>query len=228
MSDDPASHETNEDNWLPVSDLMAGLMITFLFIAIILISGAVQEVTQDNQKRESSICDEIQQSLQTVAWKEQIDICEGGIVIKFKNPELLFGVGESSLKPGFQAMLEEFFPKYMDIIWKYRDDIEEIRIEGHTDQTGQADTPLGRYDYNMGLSQARTRAVMKFLFQTEAAQVREDWLIRHTTAVGMSSSRPVLRDDGSIDEAQSRRVEFKIRLKPSQRLRELDAATSLS
>lgn len=221
MADIFQSSESNDENWMPVSDLMAGLMIVFLFIAIAFIKG----VGQEQQRLTDSICSELRGAMENIEWREQIEICEDEIVVKFKDPDALFDLNKAALKPKFKNMLDDFFPKYMFVIKKYENEIDEVRIEGHTDDTGspQHRTKLDKYFYNMGLSQRRTRSVMEYVFSSETAKDHEAWLIRHMTANGLSSSDPVY-DGELMDRDKSRRVEFRVRLKTPKRIREIAEA----
>ena len=213
------TYERNsEESWMSVSDLMAGLMVIFLFVAIAFIKG----VGQEQELLEKSICEDIKKSLQEIEWRKQVEICSDEIVVKFRNPDALFDHGKANLKPEFREMLVEFFPRYMSVINKYEEEIHELRIEGHTDDTGTSGNELDNYFYNIGLSQDRTRSVMQFLFETQTARLNKDWLVSHMTANGLSYSHPVYKEGGQImDRSKSRRVEFKIRLKTPKRLRDI-------
>jgi hypothetical protein len=67
----------------------------------------------------------------------------------------------AALKPQFARILDDFFPRYARILasQKYRESIEEIRVEGHTSTIwaviSSADVAYFR---NMELSQGRTEA----------------------------------------------------------------------
>ena len=71
-----------------------------------------------------------------------------------------------------------------------------IRIEGHTDNTGEA-------KYNKQLSEARANAVMEYLV---AKGVGKDRLV----AVGYGYDRPLATNDTEEGRAKNRRVEFVI------------------
>lgn len=74
--------------------------------------------------------------------------------------------------------------------------IGQIRVEGHTDNTGEA-------KYNQGLSDDRAAAVLEYLV---AKGVPEDRLI----AEGFGFARPVATNDTEEGRAKNRRVEFVI------------------
>ena len=134
--------------------------------------------------------------------------------MRFKNPNVLFSLDSASLKPAFREKLKEFFPLYMAVLKKHSDKIAEIRIEGHTDETAPPGSKLDKYFYNMELSQDRTRSVLRYLFSLDVAKSNEEWLIKHMTANGLSSSQPVSSDGSSeINRSASRRVEFNVRMK---------------
>ena len=55
-------------------------------------------------------------------------------IVRFEEPIIFFNRGSATLKEEFKVILNDFFPRYLKILTsdKYRDDVEEIRIEGHT------------------------------------------------------------------------------------------------
>ncbi|QRK10424.1 OmpA family protein [Archangium violaceum] len=75
-------------------------------------------------------------------------------------------------------------------------EIEKVRIEGHTDNQGQA-------DYNMDLSQRRANAVAKYLESKNVAASRLE-------PRGFGQTRPIASNDTKEGRAKNRRVEFKI------------------
>ena len=64
-------------------------------------------------------------------WGAELD---KDLAFRFNNSEVLFDQGDAVLKREFEAILADFFPRYIRIITQeqYRDDILEVRIEGHT------------------------------------------------------------------------------------------------
>ena len=143
--------------------------------------------------------------------------------MRFNDPDTLFPFNKSDLKPKFKQILAEFFPAYLTVLNKYKVEIEEVRIEGHTDKVWKnTNDPFVEYFGNMELSQNRTRSVLQFLFALEGTRKHEQWLTRYMTANGLSSSRPIMdKETKTVNPEASRRVEFKIRLKTPKRLRNL-------
>ena len=93
------------------------------------------------------------------------------------------------------------------------DNIEEIRIEGHTNSNG------GYYS-NMELSQDRTRAVLQYCFSLMSDDL-EEWLKGLVTANGLSSSHLILKMNGEEDKDLSRRVEFRVRTNAEKQLEDI-------
>jgi outer membrane protein OmpA-like peptidoglycan-associated protein len=136
------------------------------------------------------------------------------LTIRFGNPDVLFKQGNAELEPAFRQLLTEFFPRYLASLREFRDDIQEVRIEGHTSSDWGVVGPLDAYFLNMALSQARTRTVLDFgLTRTAIPPDMRDWARSLITANGLSSSRLRLRPDGTEDREASRRVEFRVVMK---------------
>ena len=209
-----ATDENEEEGWISVSDLMAGLMIVFLFILITLTQG----VAKEQESLESYICKDLEETFADSFYRDGISICEDGVLVHFHDRDTLFDTGKTKLNQEFKIILEHFFPCYLEVLIKYQDAIEEIRIEGHTDeQYKNSVNRLDAYFKNMALSQGRTRSVMKFLL-FEIPQINQqekivDWLTKNMTANGLSSSDKIYEEGtNKINREASRRVEFKLRL----------------
>ena len=117
------------------------------------------------------------------------------------------------LKPKFAAILDDFIPRYVEILTsgRFKESIKEIRVEGHTSTFWTtATTNLDAYFKNMELSQARTRSTLERILTSNAATDHQEWLKKRLTANGLSSSQPIVGKDGIIDEKASQRVEFRI------------------
>src|SRR5690606_651372 len=117
-------------------------------------------------------------------------------------------------------ILDEFFPKYIEILGseKYRADIEEIRIEGHTSSEAGLLSVDEAYFYNMRLSQDRTRSVLEYVLGIPEVRADRVWIREHLTANGLSSSKLVLDDKGKENRLRSRRVEFRVRTNAEKRI----------
>lgn len=215
-------YESKEENAFALStgDLMAGL----LFIFILLLMGALLQV-QEKAERDEEIVhkyDKIKTQLyidlqkefkeDLAVWRATID---STLCIRFQEPSMLFDEGKDLLKPNFKSILDDFFPRYIAVLSRpeYRDNIEEIRIEGHTNSNG------GYYS-NMELSQDRTRTVLQYCFSLMKPK-DVIWLKGLVTANGLSSSHLIHTKSGAEDKDLSRRVEFRVRTNAEKQLEEI-------
>ena len=219
----------SEDHWMAISDIMSGLMIVFMFIAVTFMMRVQNEQRQKNEmlynytavKHEiyEALFNEFKDDLQK--WNAELD--EETLTLRFKEPDILFGVGSDILTPKFQEILNDFFPRYVKVISQdaYKEYIDEIRIEGHTDPFwAGAQTRRQEYLNNMNLSQSRTRAVLTYAVNMPALENNLEWIIRRINATGLSSSQPIMTG-GAINTKLSRRVDFRIRTRADEKLNEL-------
>ncbi|MCM0612169.1 OmpA family protein [Marinobacter sediminum] len=213
----PKASEQEENHWLSVSDLMAGLMVVFLFIAIALMRDAlierdrIKEVAVAYQETQvdiyNALVDEFSQDLER--WNAEID--QETLTFTFKSPDVLFPRGEIELTSEYQALLSDFFPRYMEVLDGFKDSINEVRIEGHTSSIwNRATSPTDAYFLNMALSQGRTRSVLEYIYRLEEIERYQSWIKSHIAAVGFSSAKPVVGEDGKEDFGKSRRVTFRV------------------
>ena len=202
----------DSEQWAPVADLMAALMLIFMFIAVIFIrTVADAEATHDEE------CEKIEDALRT-EFRDDFDKwgvcleCLEDLTIRFYNPTVSFKVGDATIQPRFEGILTDFFPRYMKIVRaeEFEEDIREIRIEGHTSSEYGEHKGRDAYFLNMDLSQRRTRAILRYVLELEEASEYEEWARPRITANGLSSSQPILKENGKEDEGRSRRVEFRL------------------
>ncbi|MBU2964025.1 OmpA family protein [Amphritea sp. 2_MG-2023] len=216
--------EQEETHWLSVSDLMAGLMVVFLFIAIALMRDALEESRRAEYQRDrikevavayqetqvdiyNALVSEFSADLQK--WDAEID--KDTLTFTFNSPEVLFAQGKQELKDEYRELLADFFPRYMDVLDQYRDSINEVRIEGHTSSRwNNTTTPTEAYFLNMQLSQGRTRSVLEYVYSLAEVTPYQGWIKSHIAAVGFSSSKPVLDEYNNEDFGKSRRVTFRV------------------
>lgn len=213
----PRKDEQEESHWLSVSDLMAGLMMVFLFIAIALMRNAfserdkIKQVAVAYQENQVAIYEALQAEFKGDLEKWNADIDEDTLTFTFKAPEVLFKSGESAISQQYKELLTNFFPRYMSVLHPYKASINEVRIEGHTSSIWNASTSSEKaYFENMRLSQGRTRSVLEFVYSLESSENERSWIKANIAAVGFSSSKLVKRKDGSEDTAKSRRVSFRV------------------
>lgn len=210
--------------WLSVSDLMTGLMVIFLFVAIAYISRVQknQSVLTDYVETKNEMHEKLVKEFAGDTLKWQMAIGKD-LTMKFKEPTVLFATGSYELTPRFKQILDEFLPRYFTILLNdsLSNKIQEIRIEGHTD-----DVPIPRYDSdpyiaNAMLSQQRALSVIRYFrnmpayqkYSPEQQHQLEFWLTANGLSYGKSvdSNGEYTQKSGNpIDKDLSRRVEFRI------------------
>lgn len=215
-------YESKDENAFALStgDLMASLLFIFILLLMGVLLQVQEKAEQDEEivKRYDQIKTQLYIDLQQefkddlAVWRATID---STLCIRFQEPSMLFDEGQSLLKPKFKNILDDFFPRYIAVLSRdeYRDNIEEIRIEGHTNSNG------GYYS-NMELSQDRTRAVLQYCFSLMSDDL-EEWLKGLVTANGLSSSHLILKMNGEEDKDLSRRVEFRVRTNAEKQLEDI-------
>lgn len=210
--------------WMSVSDLMTGLMVIFLFIAIAYMSlvRENQSVLTDYVETKQRMYDKLIEEFRgdTLKWKMGIG---KDLSMKFNNPTVLFEQGRAEVKPEFKKILNDFIPRYLNILLtdSLRSKIKEIRIEGHTDNVPFPSLSQDPYIANIILSQQRALNVLRYIrdmpsfqnYSAEQKKMLEFWF----TANGLSYGK-ALDNNGeytfisnkNIDLQMSRRVEFRI------------------
>ena len=112
----PRATEQDESHWLSVSDLMAGLMVVFLFIAIALMRNAmiernqIKEVAVAYQENQVAIFDALNNAFSKDLDRWDASIDKDTLTFNFNSPDILFSEGEIGLKVQYQQLLEDFFP----------------------------------------------------------------------------------------------------------------------
>ena len=231
----PKEQDT-EEHWISISDMMAGLMVIFLFIAISYMlhiradkekieadKEKIEQIAVTYQKLQSDLYTDLEEEFKDDLDKWNAVLNKQTLSIRFKEPEVLFEQGATEVRPAFKKILDDFFPRYIQILRrpKYINDIAEIRIEGHTSSEWHAGiSPEAAYIRNMELSQERTRSVLEYVLQIPYQDIR-DWLTRYLTANGLSSSKLITYPDSRENRGESRRVEFRVRTNAEKRIVEI-------
>lgn len=225
-------HRQVENHWMSISDMMSALMIIFLFIAIsFMIKVNEQKKDMDKIIRESKqVKIEIYEALNKEfrddfsQWGAELD--QKTLSVRFKEPDVLFKPNSSRIEEKFIVILDDFFPRYLKVLNnpKFKDSIQEVRIEGHTSSEWRGDLGTDMaYLENMRLSQERARSVLTYVFGLKLPEQRK-WLIKHLTANGLSFSQRI-ENDGKENFEKSRRVEFRIRTNADEKMTQLEDKT---
>jgi outer membrane protein OmpA-like peptidoglycan-associated protein len=136
-------------------------------------------------RREADLATEQADSLRRQLENLQLRQTESGVVVTLG--DVLFESGQSGLKEEAQSSLVEV----VDLLQSQPD--HKIRIEGHTDSTGDAIA-------NLKLSEQRAHKVMESLVALGVDQDR-------VTAAGMGEDFPIASNDTEEGRSQNRRVD---------------------
>lgn len=217
---------SREDHWISLSDMMTSLMIVFLLISVIYMikvqdSVRVPQIYKETmQGLSKALNKEFEKDLK--GWGAVID---KDLTIRFQQPDITFDRNSSNLKLEFKKILDDFFPRYINIMMSnnFINNIEEIRIEGHTSSEGN-------YFKNMELSQDRSRTALEYIMSSANINLtldQKDWLKKHFRAIGYSSAKPLNKDALTLqkeeqeDFEKSRRVEFRVRTNIEDKVAEI-------
>jgi len=232
-----SSKKPSEEHWVPLSDLMTGLMMIFMLIAVVFmiqvkseadktraLASNIQNIAREYKDLRVNLYKDLSEAFKNDLPRWKADLTED-LTIRFKEPDVLFESGKDNLRPRFTQILSDFFPRYIAILSspKYKESIEEIRIEGHTSSKWDdtTDTSIA-YMKNMELSQSRTRSVLQYVISLQSLKAINDWLRGKLTANGLSSSKLIYLDDSKTEDIlASRRVEFRVKTNADERLGEV-------
>lgn len=213
--------DDQEDQWISISDMMAGLMMIFLIIAIINLQKLQSKVDEFNILQDDIYDDlytEFKDDLEN--WSAEID--KETLTISFREPKIQFDTGKSFVKIEFKNILGNFFPRYLNVLKNYNEDIEEIRIEGHTSSTWE--TALNSdeaYLNNMSLSQDRSKQVLIYCLGLNLNE-NKNWAKNLIIANGLSSSKLLFKENTNIEDViRSQRTEFRVKVDSTSVLREI-------
>lgn len=210
--------------WISISDMMSGLMMVFLFIAILFVQKIEQEKNEikDVNKVMVDIAEtyaQIKVKLNEALHKEFDDDLEkwgaeilSDNTIRFKEPDVLFDRSEAVLKTQFKEILDDFIPRYLSILTDdiFVSDIVELRIEGHTSSEWRQSQSLEvSYLKNARLSQERAFTVLSYMLSLSSIEQHQEWLIKVLRANGLAFAKRIVVD-GVEDFSKSRRVEFRV------------------
>ena len=213
-----------QSSWISLSDVMAGLMLVFLLLVVIMQYSTL--IRYENTKRE------IYEALNHKFLDEQENgkvVISQDLVVRFQETEALFEQDQAILLPRFKKVLDDFIPKYIQILQDetVKNHIKEVRIEGHTGTP----TPLhSDYIALVALSQNRARTILHYLISSKSfldLPLGDKKNLRFKLmANGFGNGRMVdedgkyIKDSDRNPSTDTRRVEFRIMTDAEKRLEE--------
>lgn len=212
--------EEQSSYWMSYSDLMAALLLMFALLLMVSILDNQLAVEEKDRLIEemigvkTKIIEELVKAFEDSNLEMEVDPQTGAI--RFSGG-VFFETDSSTISLQGRKYLEQFIPKYIGILLspQFKDEIAQIIVEGHTDTQGG-------YLYNLRLSQNRALSVVQEIFKEDFPQFEhQEELKKVITANGRSYSVPVVDQQGNIIADQSRRVEFKFRLKDEELIEQI-------
>lgn len=201
--------------WPSFTDLLTTILLCFMLIFIIMMvikSLQIKEMKQTIDQImgvRSQIVHELKTEFGDSSAGIEVDEKTGALIF---NTEILFSYDQSELKPASLEFLDEFVPKYLDVLLKngYEDYVAEIIIEGHTDRDGT-------YLYNLRLAQDRAYSVADYILSEDFPHKEIQSQLENKLTVNSKSYTDFRTNkQGEYSADESRRVEFKFRLKDEE------------
>ena len=189
-------------------------ILLIIFVMLIASYGAkkyktVEEVQSLQNKIYHALMDEFKNDLES--WSAEIDPSDA--TVSFTGYNLVqFKQGSDYIEDKFKGIISDFFPRYVNVIKRYNDDIRRVRIEGHTSsEWGIQDSDDQKYLKNLNLSQKRAFNVLEYSLHT-LRYTHKVWIKSKIGSEGLSSSKLLLNNHGLEDKKRSRRTVFKIEI----------------
>jgi len=133
------SEQSNQSYWIPMADLMTGLMLVFMLLTAAFMLRVEKTTTlvvkeYETTKKDMQLALQKEFAKDLKQWNAEI---LGDMTIRFNDPTVLFATGSAELRPRFREVLNQFFPRYVALLTsaKFKDAVKEVRIEGHTSAT---------------------------------------------------------------------------------------------
>ena len=108
-----------DEHWMSISDLMSGLMIVFMLIAIAYMVEVDHQHQKQNEVREEyaivkhNIYVELYNEFEGDLPKWNAELDEKTLAITFKEPDVLFATGSDVLNPQFKVILDDFLAQFI-------------------------------------------------------------------------------------------------------------------
>lgn len=206
------------DNYtLSISDLMSSLLMIFvLALSYFMLSYSQKTaVLVENEDKRQEVLTLLEEKLKSQGIEVKV-VKDMGIL---RLPEgILFDPGEATLKPSGLKAISILAPSLKEVLHNpdYKDSIETIFIEGHTDSD-----PIrsGKFPSNWELSAQRAINTWKELIRVEPEldQLSNKNGQPFFSISGYADRRPVASNDNQDNKRQNRRIDVRITMIPPQK-----------
>ncbi|UTR10393.1 OmpA family protein [Evansella sp. LMS18] len=201
--------------WPSFTDLLSAVLLCFVLIFIIMM--VIKSFQIEEMKRtidqimgvRVNLVEDLKEEFSGSELGIEVDEKTGAIIF---SSDVLFDFDDTELKPEAFVFLDEFVPAYLDVLLEkgYESYISEIIIEGHADRNGG-------YLYNLNLSQERAFSVAEYILSEKFPYRNIQGAVKEKLTVNGKSYTDGREDtDGNYSAQDSRRVEFKFRLKDEE------------
>lgn len=195
------------------TDLMTSLMVIFILLLLVFLNNKAAV----NENLTNSLLKDLKHDLPSQQFKNQdirLDTKDKyTIVVDIPDQLMTFKPNEYELKPEGEAFLQSRAPTIANILCsdKYRDSLENVIVEGHSDSTPYHGATLEEsQQMNLKLSQDRSMEVVKkTLLYLSGSPKERACLLEKLSATGRGEQ------DLEATADKSRRVVFKIRVNSS-------------
>lgn len=218
---------SSSEDWIPYSDLMAGLLALF---ALLLVTSVFE--LKEDQREIREILESRQQLIADLK-----EMFSGSVNVTIDDEgrlrleeSVLFLEGEAELGDRGEQILTEAMPKYIEAVFaneRVRKELDAIHVVGHTNSRGESrnQPEEERYLYNLGLSQARAASVVEHVRTIPLLVDDRADLTRYLKASGRSFADRIMtrNPDGTEveDFDRSRRIEIFFSLKDGDMVQRL-------
>ncbi len=201
---------------LSISDLMAGLLSVFILVVcyFMLNLGQVKDQYTGNMEMRDDMLEEIKMELDRQGTIVKVDKKQGVLRIE---GDFLFNTGEAHVKEsGRQDILNLAHVLYQVLEKeKYKNAIETIFIEGHTDNV-DIETP--EFPSNWELSTQRAINTWKLMYQDQALSPLDKEKNANGEPIfscsGYADTRPVTENDTEEGRQANRRIALRFTMMP--------------
>ncbi len=212
-----------------LTDLMTSLAVIFILLFVATLNNAQQE----SKQTVTSMLVAFQTLFQNYV-VSGVEVTANptdplGLLILVPEGLLQFPVNDSAVSENGIEFLRAFAPRLAGAACSqtFRDEIDSIVVEGHTDSSGTDAV-------NLPLSQNRSLAVVREILQVldQADTTRNDGaglrgcFVTLLSASGRGSAEPIVDASGIRQQARSRRVVFKIRVRSLEQRQLRDVLTA--
>lgn len=209
------TERTDGQFWPSFTDLLTTVLLCFIliFITMMIIKSLqvkeMKETLDQIMGVRAKLIEDLRDTFTESTHGIMVDEQTGAIIF---DTEILFAYDKKDLKENSFQFLDEFIPKYLDVLFAsgYEDYIAEIIIEGHTDRDGS-------YLYNLELAQDRAYSVAEYILSEDFPYKHIQENLEGKLTVNSKSYTDFRENEaGEYSAADSRRVEFKFRLKDEE------------